>query len=65
MPTLSSTSREKLNAYIHNCYTKKDFNECLKRIDEQLRLSNGQSEYPLYIKGIIIILTIYINQYYN
>lgn len=46
-----STIREKMNAYIHICYTRKDFNECLKKIEEQLKASNGQSEYPLYIKG--------------
>lgn len=34
-----------------NASILQDFNECLKKIDEQLRASNGQSEYPLYIKG--------------
>lgn len=53
-PTNKSTVREKLNSYIHMCYTKKDFPECLRRIDEQLRLTNGQSEYPLYIKALIL-----------
>ena len=45
------SDRDKRNGYIHICYIKKDFVECLKVIDEQLRLSNGKSEYPLYIKG--------------
>lgn len=49
-----STAREKLNAYIHTCYTKKQFNECLKKIDEALRDANGQSEFPLYIKALIL-----------
>eukprot|EP01038_Epipyxis_sp_PR26KG_P013114 gene13114-17578_t len=50
----NSTSRERLNAYIHMCYTKKDFNECLRKIEEQLKATNGQSEYPLYIKALIL-----------
>jgi tetratricopeptide (TPR) repeat protein len=49
-----TTLHEKFNAYIHQCYTRKDFPMCLKKIDEQLRLSNGQSEYPLYIKALIL-----------
>jgi Bardet-Biedl syndrome 4 protein len=48
-----STAREKLNALIHASYTRKDFHTCLKKIDEQLRACNGQSEYPLYIKALI------------
>jgi Bardet-Biedl syndrome 4 protein len=48
-----STQREKLNALIHASYTRKDFHGCLKKIDEQLRACNGQSEYPLYIKALI------------
>ena len=50
----ATTLHEKFNAYIHQCYTRKDFPMCLKKIDEQLRLSNGQSEYPLYIKALIL-----------
>jgi len=49
-----STIREKHNAYIHKCYTKKNFAECTTKIDEQLRACNGQSEYPLYVKGLIL-----------
>ena len=30
---------------------EQDFTECLKAIEEQLKACNGQSEYPLYIKG--------------
>ena len=48
---INSTLRDRQNAYIHLTYTKKDFPECLKAIDEQLRASGGQSEYPLYVKG--------------
>lgn len=50
----SSIIRERQNWYIHLCYTRKDFAECLTVIEEQLRASNGQSEYPLYIKALIL-----------
>eukprot|EP01035_Chromulina_nebulosa_P006796 gene6796-9181_t len=50
----SSTRRERINAYIHICYTRRDFNECLRKIEEQLKSTNGQSEYPLYIKALIL-----------
>jgi hypothetical protein len=46
-----STIREKNNAYIHMAYIRKDYNECLRLIEEQLRACNGQAEYPLYVKG--------------
>uniref|UniRef100_A0A7S0ST62 UDP-N-acetylglucosamine--peptide N-acetylglucosaminyltransferase SPINDLY n=1 Tax=Chromulina nebulosa TaxID=96789 RepID=A0A7S0ST62_9STRA len=36
------------------CYVRKEFNECLRVIEEQLKLCNGQSEYPLYIKALIL-----------
>ena len=51
---LRSTLREKQNAYIHLCYTRKEFTSCLKAIEESLRSCNGQSEYPLYIKALIL-----------
>jgi Bardet-Biedl syndrome 4 protein len=49
-----ATVREKLNGHIHMLYTKKDFNECLRRIEEQLRGSQGQSEYALFVKALIL-----------
>eukprot|EP01031_Cornospumella_fuschlensis_P042904 gene42904-52423_t len=49
-----STARERLNAYIHILYTKKDFNECLRKIEEQLKATQGQSEYALYAKALIL-----------
>jgi hypothetical protein len=33
-----------------------EFNECLKKIEEQLKASRGQSEYALYVKGIFLII---------
>ena len=53
-PSVSkSTLRERKNWYIYLLYTKKEFNECLRVIEEQLKACNGQSEYPLYVKGKI------------
>ena len=52
-----STAREKLNAYIHLTYVRKDFAECQKAIEQQLMATNLQSEYPLYVKGIQHSLT--------
>jgi len=46
-----STLRDKKNWYIHMLYTRKDFIECLRVIEDQLKACGGQSEYPLYIKG--------------
>jgi hypothetical protein len=52
MSSNKSVQRDKLNAYIHVCYVKKDFVECKKAIETQLKSSSGPAEYPLYIKGI-------------
>jgi len=49
-----STLRERQNYYIHACFIHNDFRECMKTIENQLHLCNGQSEYPLYIKGLIM-----------
>jgi len=54
MNNKNGANREKVNAYIHQCYVRKDYDECLRLIDSQLRLTNGQSEYPLYIKASIL-----------
>jgi hypothetical protein len=51
---MKSTSRISQNWYIHLLYTRKDFNECLKVIEEQLKACNGQSDYALYIKGELL-----------
>eukprot|EP00605_Chrysophyceae_sp_TOSAG23-4_P002598 GSChrysophyteH1.ASY1.ANO1.2869.1 assembled CDS len=49
-----STLRERQNYYIHSCFIRNNYRECLKTIEEQLHQCNGQSEYPLYIKGLIM-----------
>lgn len=46
-------ARDQANQVIHMRYTRHDFDGCLQEIDRQLRESNGVSEYPLYIKGLI------------
>lgn len=46
--------RERQNWYIHLCYTRKDYQECYRVIDEQLRSSSGLCEYGLYIKALIL-----------
>lgn len=43
--------REKRNWLIHLLYVRRDFDQCLSVIEEQLAESQ-LSEYPLYIKGI-------------
>lgn len=51
---LHNTSVYRSNHYIHSCYISKDYKECLRSIEEQLHKTHGQSEYPLYIKGLIL-----------
>ena len=46
--------RNRMNHYIHSCYVRQDFRECLSAIEQSLRETSGQSEYPLYIKGLIL-----------
>lgn len=47
-------ARDRSNWYIHLCYTRKNFPECLRKIDETLAACNGQAEYPLYVKALIL-----------
>ena len=54
LPSFGVNSRERLNSQIHMCYVKKDFLQCLSLIEQQLKSCNGLSEYPLYIKGLIL-----------
>ena len=51
---LRSTLRERNNSLIHMCYVRKDYVECMRLVEEQLRACSGQSEYPLYIRGLIL-----------
>jgi hypothetical protein len=36
---------------IHQLYVRQDFAECLNQIEEVLKETKGQSEYPIYVKG--------------
>ena len=44
--------------YIHLCYSRKNFTECLEAIEDQLERCNGLAEYPLFIKGTVHLLYI-------
>jgi Bardet-Biedl syndrome 4 protein len=50
----NSTLRQRQNHYIHSCFIRNDYRNCLQAIEAQLHACNGQSEYPLYIKGLIM-----------
>ncbi len=41
------------NWLIHQLYIRGEFSECLKIIEIQLQETQGQSEYPIYIKALI------------
>lgn len=45
--------KEKRNWLIHLLYVRKDFAECLKIIEEQLKLCKGLCEYAIYVKALI------------
>ena len=49
----SSDTRERMNWRLHLLYTRGEFDLCLEAIEEQLKLSNGLSEYPIYLKALI------------
>jgi len=49
-----TTTRDKLNWLIHLLYSRGEHDECLRLIEAQLRSCNGMSEYPLFIKGLIL-----------
>jgi len=48
-----SSWREKPNAFIHSCYIRHEWDECLAIIEEQLR-ECAFCEYPLYVKALIL-----------
>jgi tetratricopeptide (TPR) repeat protein len=48
----SSTSSR--NWFLHRLYLRAEFKECLRLIEEVLRQHQGLSEYPLYVKGMIL-----------
>ena len=50
----ATTLTKRENQFIHMSFVKKDFKECLQAIEKQLHECNGQSEYALYVKGLIL-----------
>ena len=49
-----SVNRNRMNHFIHLSFVRKEYRECLEAIETCLQESGGQSEYPLYIKGLIM-----------
>ena len=49
-----SILRNRQNHHIHACFVRKEYRECLGAIESCLQEVGGQSEYPLYIKGLIM-----------
>lgn len=47
------TTPTRRNWLIHLLYSRRDFDECLQVIEQQLRQHNGVCEYALYVKGLI------------
>ena len=54
MASQNVSSRDKMNWRIHMLYVRKDYVGCEKVIEQQLTESNGQSEYAIYVKGLVL-----------
>jgi hypothetical protein len=50
-----TTLRERQNWLIHQLYIRGEQKECLKVIEEQLKCCNGLCEYPIFVKGILLL----------
>ena len=50
----STTDPTAANQIIHNYFVQQNFPQCLAIIDEQLSIFKDGSEYPLYVKGLIL-----------
>ena len=48
------TARVKRNWQIYTLYAKGSHDDCLQVIEKQLNECQGQAEYPLYVKGLIL-----------
>jgi tetratricopeptide (TPR) repeat protein len=42
------------NQRIHDLFVRKNYKECLEAIEAQIKRFEGTSEYPLYVKGLIL-----------
>jgi Bardet-Biedl syndrome 4 protein len=50
---MATVAREKQNWLIHLLYSRHEYDECLRVVEEVLRAAGGLCEYPLYVKGLI------------
>ena len=50
-PTESSTATFSENWAIYNLYVRQEYDECLEKIEQQLKLCNGLCEYAVFVKG--------------
>ena len=50
---MATVVREKRNWLVHSLYSRQEYDECLKVIEEQLKAANGLCEYPVYVKALI------------
>jgi tetratricopeptide (TPR) repeat protein len=50
---MATTVREKKNWLIHLHFSRQEYDDCLKVIEEQLKAANGLCEYPVYVKALI------------
>eukprot|EP00357_Protocruzia_adherens_P018472 CAMPEP_0115007542 /NCGR_PEP_ID=MMETSP0216-20121206/21264_1 /TAXON_ID=223996 /ORGANISM="Protocruzia adherens, Strain Boccale" /LENGTH=425 /DNA_ID=CAMNT_0002374549 /DNA_START=39 /DNA_END=1316 /DNA_ORIENTATION=- len=46
--------KERNNALIHLLYTRREFDECLKAIEEILKENDNRVEFPIYAKALIL-----------
>lgn len=46
-----STQRQRQNWLIHVLYIRKEYDKCMRVIEQQLKECNGLTEYPIYVKG--------------
>lgn len=50
---MATVVREKKNWLVHLLYSRQEYDECLRVIEEQLKAANGLCEYPVYVKALI------------
>jgi hypothetical protein len=54
LPKSTVSEKEKRNWLIHLLYVRQDFKECLKVIEDQLKICKGLCEYAIYVKALIM-----------
>jgi tetratricopeptide (TPR) repeat protein len=53
-PSSASFDPTSQNQRIHDLFVRKNYKECLEAIETQVKKFEGTSEYPLYVKGLIL-----------